>query len=179
MEAETKPRRERTTTQIKPKSDDDSNPSAGLDPIPVNPWDEQDARAVKEAEGAEFKWRHGWSLTLRRISGWNKHWSEASAKLARRPDVKQFIARTSPKDYVYTEADRVFWKRVELQQFAEGCIVNWNVTARDGSLLALTPTNIMNVLTRFPDFLAGARTFAASEENYGPDVADDDDALGN
>lgn len=183
MESNTKARKR--PNDVDPNTDEEQSSEVqaasaiAADPAPLDPWDEQDARAVKEAEGALFKWRHGWTLTLRRISGWNKHWADATAKLSRRPDIKAFISRTSAKDYVYTEADRAFWKTVETRQFAEGCIANWHVTGRGGELLAMTPKNIMDVMTKFPDFLSEARTFAATEENYAPDIIVDDDALGN
>ena len=162
---------------------EDNDIEATTEPVivPPNPWDEQDARTLKESEGALFTWENGWTLTLRRISNWNKHWAEASARLGRRPDVKAFLARTSPKDYKFTDADQKFWRRVETEQFAEGCVANWHVTGRDGAPLAMTPKNLLDVLTRFPDFLSEARAWAAAKENFAPELetGEEGKALGN
>jgi len=144
-----------------------------------NPWELQEFRDMAETEGTLFKWKFDWTLTLRRISGWNKNWSAATARLNRRPDVKAFLQRMNAKDYEWTDKDRLFWRRVELEQFGEGCVVNWSVTDRTGKPMSMTPKNIVDVFTTFPDFYLEAKKFASDADNFSPEAIDPDIALGN
>lgn len=166
------------STKAKPEAEALS--VANVAALTPNPWAEQDERLAREADGVDFEWKHGFVLSLRRISGWNKSWAEASARLSRRPDVKSFLTRTAPKEYVYTERDRAFWQGIEMAQFAEGCVVGWRgVLDRNGKPMTFTPKNILEVFGHFPDLYFAARAFAADEANYDPEPVDLETASGN
>jgi hypothetical protein len=137
----------------------------------IDLWAERDAEAVKEAEGVEFAWRAGWRFRVARLCAWNQAHEEATRKIGRRADVRAFFKRVDGKDYVATDSDREFLRKVEIEQFARGCLIGWSgIVGPDKKPMSYTPSAATTLFLKFPALFLELRDFASNGNNFAAEV---------
>ena len=92
-----------------------------------------------------------WHFMVRPLDDWNLRYHRAVARIAKQPDVREYLEKSREPDYVSTEGDLEIDRRMVREALAEGCIASWHVTDRKGKPLKLNLENAMKVLETFPE----------------------------
>lgn len=140
----------------------------------VNPWQRR-AEVAKREGGvwvtvAEYP---GWRFKVGRDCPWNADHARAMARVMAKPTVRAYLSRVAVAGYELTEEDREVDRRMVLEAFAEGLLVEWEgVTAEDGDAMVADVASKISLLEHFPDIYAALLKASRDPKNFEPSAGE-------
>ena len=115
-----------------------------------------------------------WHFFVRPMDQWNLRYHRAVARIAKRPEVADYLGRANAPGYVMTDGDTEIDNAIRRESLAEGCIASWHVTDRKGKPLKLTLENALKVLETFREIEHEIGKAATDKKLFEVALTDDD-----
>lgn len=137
----------------------------------MNVWAKQGLRNAVMSDGVAVDAIEGfpnWAARIRPLNKYNERFKRAALRIAAAdPTLVDFIAKQREPGYVESDADAQRTLEMEINAFAEACVIELvGVHRITSDVLLFTRPEIVEALVFFPDLYAFLRAFAENDANF-------------